>query len=94
MIHLRYCDYSPSLTDLSAGQFFIGYAKYLGPAWFRKFLAEIVPSESIQRIRKASIDIEAESQRILADKRAGLKSGDKSIMTEFSEKKDIMSILG
>lgn len=47
----------------------------------------------MQRLRKAIFDVEAESKKILAEKRAGLKAGDEDVVNEISEKKDVMTIL-
>lgn len=52
-----------------------------------------MPSPTAQKLREAIDDIEAESKRILTGKRAGLEAGDKDVVHEFSEKKDVMSIL-
>ena len=84
---------SPALADLDALQYLLEYAKYLGPSWFKQLLARIIPSPAAQRLRKSVIDIDTESKKILSDKRAGLKAGDKDIVHEFAEKKDVMSIL-
>ena len=84
---------SPSLADLSEVQYLLKYAKYLGPSWFRRVLTSLVPSPTVQRLKKAVDDVEAESKKILSSKRAGLKAGDKEIAHDISEKKDIMSIL-
>ena len=88
-----YTTSSPSLADLSEVQYLLKYAKYLGPSWFRRVLTNLVPSPTVQRLKKAVDDVEAESKKILSSKRAGLKAGDKEIAHDISEKKDIMSIL-
>ena len=85
--------YSPAIAELSAFQYFSKYIKYLGPSWFRRFLVRLVPSETVQTIRKATEDIEAESIKILAEKRSQLRAGDKEIAYGISEKKDLMSVL-
>ena len=85
--------YSPSIADLSEFQYLLKYVKYLGPSWFKRFLARLIPSGTVQRLRKAVDDVEAESMKILAEKRAGLQGGDKEIAHGISEKKDVMSIL-
>ena len=56
-------------------------------------MVRLVPSETVQTIRKATEDIEAESIKILAEKRSQLRAGDKEIAYGISEKKDLMSVL-
>lgn len=90
--HISQC-HSPSIADLSELQFFFQYVKYLGPSWVKQTLARLAPSPTIQRLRKAVHDVEAESKKILAGKRAGLKAGDEETVNEFTEKRDVMSIL-
>lgn len=84
---------SPSIADLSEYQYFFKYVKYLGPSWVKRFLSGLVPSGTAQRLRKAVYDVEAESMKILAEKRTGLRAGDNEIAHGISEKKDVMSIL-
>ncbi|KAK7682256.1 hypothetical protein QCA50_014843 [Cerrena zonata] len=83
----------PATADLSELQFLFEYFKYLGPSWFKRILARLVPSATAQRLRRAIDDVEAESKKILTEKRAGLEAGNKDVVHEFSEKKDVMSIL-
>ncbi|KAK7682246.1 hypothetical protein QCA50_014833 [Cerrena zonata] len=83
----------PSIADLSELQFLFQYVKYLGPSWVKQTLVRLTPSPTIQRLRKAIYDVEAESKKILAGKRAGLKAGDEETVNEFTEKRDVMSIL-
>ena len=49
---------SPSLADLSEVQYLLKYAKYLGPSWFRRVLTSLVPSPTVQRLKKAVDDVE------------------------------------
>ena len=53
----------------------------------------LVVEKNILRLQVAVDDVEAESMKILAEKRAGLQGGDKEIAHGISEKKDVMSIL-
>lgn len=84
---------NPALGDLSAPQFLFEYAKSLGPSLVKWLLARLAPSARVQKFRKAAVDIETESNVILAQKRAGLKAGDQDIVNGISEKKDVMSIM-
>lgn len=91
LTHLVNYYHSPALNDLEALLFFAHYIKYLGP--LKPLVAKLVPSPRVQRARKAANDIDHESKVILAAKRAGLEAGDKDVTLEFTEKKDVMSIL-
>ncbi|KAK7681425.1 hypothetical protein QCA50_015517 [Cerrena zonata] len=83
----------PAIADLSEVQYLFEYVKYLGPTWFKRLLARLTPSPTVQRLRKAVSDVEAESKKILSEKRAGLQAGDEDTVHNLSEKKDVMSIL-
>lgn len=67
--------------------------KYLGPSWFKQLLARLVPDPAIQRLRKAIFDVEAESKKILLEKRTAIGAGDEQLALKLSEGKDLMSIL-
>ena len=85
--------YRPALSDFSAVQFLFGYIKYLGPVWFRRILADIVPIRKVNRLKASVTKIEQESRKILADKRAALEAGDQKVLEQVGQGKDIMSIL-
>ena len=67
--------------------------KYLGPSWFKQLLARLIPDPAVQRLRKAVFDVEAESKKILREKRAAIEAGDEQLALQISEGKDLMSIL-
>ena len=67
--------------------------KYLGPSWFKRLLVRLIPDPTIQRLRKAVFDVEAESKKILREKRTAIEAGDEQLALQLSEGKDLMSIL-
>ena len=69
------------------------YARFLGPAWFRRFLAERVPDPNFQRIKSIVDTMHASSQAIYEEKKAALLRGDEAILRQVGQGKDIMSIL-
>ena len=64
--------------------------KYLGLSWFKRLLG-LLPDPTIQRLRKAIFDIEAESRNIVLKKAVAMKD----IRQDHAnaEGEDLMSIL-
>ena len=67
--------------------------KWLGPAWFRRFLASLVPDPNFQRVKKITEIMDARSRGIFKDKKQALLSGDEELKQQFGQGMDIMSIL-
>lgn len=65
----------------------------LFPRPFLRRLAEITPYAPIQRVLRISDTMQATAEDVLAKKRAALARGDKALMQQIGEGKDIMSIL-
>jgi len=63
------------------------------PAWLLRFAAQMTPGTAIKDIVKLSDGLYAEARGIWEDKKARYARGDKSVVTEDGEGKDIMTIL-
>ena len=59
----------------------------LGPAWFRRWLVDMLPLAQVQQLKDVVDVLHDTSVRIIAEKRALLEGG------KFSAGKDIISIL-
>ncbi|KAI0657159.1 cytochrome P450 [Cubamyces menziesii] len=65
----------------------------IGPASFRRKVAEMVPYGHSQRMIEISDAMHARSVRIINEKRAALAGGDEALKQQVGEGKDIMSVL-
>ena len=69
------------------------YLSYLGPAWFRRFLLNLVPIPKVQRLKTLTNVMTEEMEKIYYTKKAALESGDKALLHAIGEGKDVMSVL-
>ncbi|KAI0648481.1 cytochrome P450 [Trametes meyenii] len=65
----------------------------IGPAAFRRAVAERIPNHTLQRMRKISDILHANSLEIVNGKKTALKQGDQALKQQVGEGKDIMSVL-
>ncbi|CCM02690.1 uncharacterized protein FIBRA_04796 [Fibroporia radiculosa] len=77
-----------NLQALAPLRFFVPYLPKLGPAWFRRRLAEMVPQKHVQNLITITDIMSANSRTIYESKKAALREGDQAV----GEGKDIMSI--
>ena len=72
---------------------FVPFLMKLGPPGFRRFLIDISPSRDLKKV-KDIVDIMAEtSNGIYREKLEALKQGDKAVIEQVGQGKDVMSIL-
>lgn len=91
--HSIYLSSSPVLIDLDKHLRVLPYVMNIGPAWFRRFIIDILPSKPVQKM-KGIIDImQKTSEDIVAQKREALAAGEDSVVRQMGAGKDIMSIL-
>lgn len=69
------------------------YLSYLGPAWFRRFLLDLVPIPKVQRLKRITDTVAKRMGEIYYAKKAALESGDEELLHALGEGKDIMSVL-
>nr|VWP01640.1 Alcohol oxidase [Ganoderma boninense] len=83
----------PAANDVLWALEFIPYLPYLGPAWFRRFLLQLVPIPSIQRL-KTIVDIMSQrTEEIYYAKKKAIESGDNELISALGEGTDVMSVL-
>lgn len=71
----------------------VPYLMKLGPPRFRRFLINISPSRDLRKV-KDIVDIMANtSNGIYREKLDALRHGDKAVIEQVGEGKDVMSIL-
>ena len=72
---------------------FSPYLRYLGPAWLRRFLLELVPIPGVQRLKTISDIVSKRMEEIYFAKKAAIESGDSDLLHAMGEGKDIISVL-
>lgn len=65
----------------------------IGTPAFRRFVADLIPSKSVQRFRKVVQTMQDQAKGIYEQKKAALAQGDKAVMHQIGEGKDIISVL-
>ncbi len=66
---------------------------YLGPAWFRRWLVNLFPHKSVQRMKFIVDTMYERSKEIYETKKALIESGDDAMLHQVGEGRDVMSIL-
>lgn len=66
---------------------------WLGPAWFRRFLINLVPNPNIKRAKNVSDILDSRSRSIYRSKKEALLNGDEELKQQVGKGKDIMSVL-
>ena len=72
---------------------FVTMADSIRPAWFRRFLLDLVPIKSIQRMKTICDVINERSLAIYNEKKAAIERGDQELLLAMGEGKDMLSIL-
>ncbi len=83
----------PSVTQTTRYRFIFPYLRYLGPAWFRRMLLDMVPNRGVQRIKNVTNIVHEKSKEIFLAKKSAIERGDQELLHTVGEGKDIMSIL-
>ncbi|KAI0754104.1 cytochrome P450 [Daedaleopsis nitida] len=83
----------PSFAEVLWARVAAPYVKYMGPAWFRRILVDLIPIPSIQRVKTVNDIVFDHAKRIIAEKKAALKRGDQELLHMVGEGKDIISIM-
>ena len=69
------------------------HASKLGPASFRRWVAERTPVDYIQELKRITDIMHGRSVQIFREKKALLEKGDDALRHQIGEGRDIMSIL-
>ena len=84
---------SPAANDVVWTREIVPFLPYLGPAWFRRFLLQLMPIPSIQRLKTITDIMAQRTEEIYFAKKKAIESGDKELLNALGEGKDIMSVL-
>ncbi|KAF9812459.1 hypothetical protein IEO21_06177 [Rhodonia placenta] len=92
-------EYGDALKALNANlmqvEIFIRYADVLielGPRRFRRFVTDIFPHPHLQRVKDVIDTMDEKSRAIFREKETALENGDKAVLHQVGEGKDIMSV--
>ena len=66
---------------------------YLGPAWLRRKIVDMIPAERVQRMKNITDTMFNKSVQIINEKKAAIEHGDEAVLQQVGEGKDVMSIL-
>ena len=69
------------------------FLPYLGPAWFRRFLLDLVPIPKIQRLKVLTDTLSKAAEDIYLSKKLAIERGEADLLHSMGEGKDIMSVL-
>ncbi|KAM5531329.1 hypothetical protein V8D89_015009, partial [Ganoderma adspersum] len=83
----------PVANDIVWMQEIIPFLPYLGPVWFCRFLLQLIPFPSIQRLKTITDVMTKRTEEIYYAKKKAIESGDKEVLNALGEGKDVMSVL-
>ncbi|KAI9066851.1 cytochrome P450 [Trametes sanguinea] len=86
-------EFGPTIVQLNGWRPILPFLKRVFPRSWLRFGAEVIPYEPLQRMRGISDSVNATARQILEQKKEMLKKGDKMMMQELGEGKDLISIL-
>lgn len=69
------------------------YLPWLGPAWFRRFVSQLIPGPTFRHVKSVIDTISSQSWSIYLDKKEALLKGDEELKHQVGQGKDIMSVL-
>ncbi|TBU59788.1 cytochrome P450 [Dichomitus squalens] len=85
--------FAPAINDVSWIRAIAPYLSYLGPAWFRRILLDLVPNQKVQRLRNVVDIMSKRSEEIYHAKKTSIEKGDADLLNSVGEGKDVMSVL-
>ncbi|KAH9853037.1 cytochrome P450 [Lenzites betulinus] len=86
-------DFFPQMRKSSAMRLLLPYVAHIGPAAFRRWVLELIPTPIVQRMVEISDIMHARSLLIFNEKKAALERGDEAMKLQVGEGRDVMSIL-
>ncbi|KAI0764536.1 cytochrome P450 [Trametes elegans] len=86
-------EFGPTIVQLQQWRPLLPWLKRLFPAAWLRFGAGVIPSRPLQRMKAISDSVNATARQILSQKEEALQEGDKTMIQEIGERKDLMSIL-
>ncbi|KAI0717433.1 cytochrome P450 [Cerioporus squamosus] len=86
-------DFFPQFAKSVITRLLLPYVTKIGSASFRKRVVELLPSDTVQELRRISYTMHERSVRIFKEKKEALEKGDEALRHQIGEGRDIMSIL-
>ncbi|KAL7277411.1 hypothetical protein ACG7TL_009273 [Trametes sanguinea] len=86
-------EFGPTIVQLNRWRPFLPFLQRVFPRSWLRFGAEVIPYEPLQRMRGISDSVNATARQILQQKKETLQKGDKMMMQELGEGKDLIAIL-
>ena len=83
----------PTIVGLEYMRLILPFIDYLGPAWFRRWLVNLLPQKNVQKMKHIVNTMYDRSKEIYEAKKALLEGGDDAMLHQVGEGRDIMSIL-
>ena len=83
----------PTIVGLEYMRLILPIMEYFGPAWFRRWLVNLFPQKSVQKMKHIVDTMYDRSKEIYETKRALIESGDDAMLHQVGEGRDVMSIL-
>ncbi|KAM5541911.1 hypothetical protein V8D89_004221 [Ganoderma adspersum] len=83
----------PTIVELEYMRLVLPLIDYLGPAWFRRWLVNLLPQKSAQKMKHIVDTMYERSKEIYEGKKALIESGDDAMLHQVGEGRDVMSIL-
>lgn len=84
---------SPAIFALSALRQFLPFLAKIGPARFRRWVVDWIPSKRIQKVKMSSDVMHDSAQTILKERREQLAKCDLNKIAEDERPRDIISVL-
>lgn len=85
--------YRPASSDLFLFRRCIPFLSKLGPPWFRRKILQCTPYPALQRVTEIVDHMGRTSQDIFKKKKEALQRGEKEVMNQIAQGKDVMSVL-
>ncbi|CDO76937.1 hypothetical protein BN946_scf185006.g19 [Trametes cinnabarina] len=86
-------EFGPTIVQLNTWRPLLPFLNRVFPRSWLRFGAEVIPYKPLNRIKGISDSVNATAREILQQKKAVLQSGDKLMLQELGEGKDLTSIL-
>ncbi|KAI0368654.1 cytochrome P450 [Pilatotrama ljubarskyi] len=83
----------PVFAEVEWIRFFLPFVNYLGPAWFRRMLLDLVPHKGVQRLKRIVDVMHRRSLEIYHERKAAALRGDDPTSSHSANGQDVMSVL-
>lgn len=83
----------PTFNTLGFAQVILPFVKYMGPAWLRRKMLDLVPLASVQRLKNITDLMHERSVEIFNERKKAALRGEESMLNQVAGGKDVMSVL-